>query len=546
VIEWLRARDVTELGPALAEELGVRGLVLTDQVQALARSASPDDRGAASVALMNSWRIEDGLEGAQIIRDLLATAQGAAAGVRALGFTRRSHYAYAVAPFAHAASALFSQAASPEVRREAVAALRRLVSPEQHLLAAGVLASIRDGGSDERVDAMDVLARIGDPASIPPLLRLADRFTPLERRRAEAAILRFGFQSVPVLVSIVRDRTCPFAGRGVAARALGRLALPQLELMSEALIENEVEHAYQGVWRWSLLERATFTPGMDTLRQYYLDVRRDVVDFVLQVLAVAGRLPDVELLSASLASENRKERGDAIETIEQGVNRDLFQKLLPLIDQRPPAAQAAWYQQSFAPGVLTPMQVLDAALQGTWLERLIAAQALCDAGPEGVARLRARLDSLDPAIAADVFGALTRDADAEGMLTQVEKIFHLRRSSFFARLGVQEAHVVAAAAAARHVADGEQVFGRGDFVDATFCVLEGSVEVEGDGAVTRRTAGEVFGEDGLRGAFLHAGQAISRGARLLVVPNGALLVEARNHPRIAAVIFRNALDAQPA
>jgi hypothetical protein len=56
----------------------------------------------------------------------------------------------------------------------------------------------------------------------------------------------------------------------------------------------------------------------------------------------------------------------------------------------------------------------------------------------------------------------------------------------------------------------------------------------------------VFGEDGLRGAFLHAGQAISRGARLLVVPNAALLVEARNHPRIAAVIFRNALDAQPA
>jgi hypothetical protein len=537
-IEWLRARDLTELGPALAEELGARGLASADQVQTLARSASPDDRGAASVALMNSWRVEDGLEGVRIVRELLASDPGAAAGVRALGFSRRPQYAHAVAPFA--------RAQAPAVRRAAVAALRRLVSPEQHLLASEVLASVRDGGSEERVDAMDVLARLGDPVAIPPLLRLADRFTPLERRRAEAAILSIGFQSVPVLVSMVRDRTCPFAGRAVAARALGRLALPQLDLMSDALISDEVAHAYRGVWRWSLLERAAPSPGMETLKQYYLDVRRDVVDFVLQVLAVVGRLPDVELLSASLASEQRKERGDAIETIEQGVTRDVFRALLPLIDQRAPVAQAAWCQQNLSPERLSPMQVLDAALQGTWLERLIAAQALFDAGPEGVRLLRARLDTLDSGVAAEVFGAMTREEQADAALTHVEKMFHLRRSSFFARLGVQEAHVVASSAAARSVPNGAQIFERGDFVDATFCVLDGVVDVAADGVVSRRAAGDVFGEEGLRGAFLHAGQAISRGARLLVVANGPLLVEARNHPRIAAVIFRNALAAQPA
>jgi hypothetical protein len=539
VIEWLRQRDLSELGPALAEELGARGLVQADRVRALARSTSADDRGAAAVALINSSNVEEGLEGAQIVRDLLVAGPSLAAGVRALGFSGRPQYAYAVAPFA--------RADSPDVRRQAVAALRQLVSPEQHLLVADVLDGIRTGGAEERLDAMDVLARIGDPSSVPALLRLADRFAPLERRGAEAAILRFGLQSVPVLVSMLRDRTCPFAGRRVAARALGRLALPQLELLADTLISDEVAHAYQGVWRWSLLERAPSTPGMDTLKQYYLDVRRDVVDFVLQVLAVAGRLPDVELLSASLASENRKERADAIETIEQGVTRDVFKALLPLIDQRAPAVQAAWYRRQYVPETLAPMQVLDAALDGTWLERLIAAQALCDAGVEGTRLLRSRLDTLDPGIATAVFDAMTPGgADPDLALTQVEKIFHLRRSSFFARLGVQDAHVVASSATARRVPAGQQVFARGDFVDATFCVLEGAVEVEDRGTTTRRGAGGVFGEDGLRGAFLHAGQAVSCGARLLIVPNGPLLIEARNHPRIAAVIFRNALDAQPA
>ena len=66
-----------------------------------------------------------------------------------------------------------------------------------------------------------------------------------------------------MLVSILPDRTYPFKGRTVAARALGKLALPQLELLSETLIRDEIAHAYRGVWRWSLLERETPTPGLD-------------------------------------------------------------------------------------------------------------------------------------------------------------------------------------------------------------------------------------------------------------------------------------------
>jgi hypothetical protein len=325
------------------------------------------------------------------------------------------------------------------------------------------------------MDAMDVLARIGDPGTIPPLLRLAERFTPLERRRAEATILRWGVQSVPVLVALLRDRTCAFPGRGVVARALGRLALPQLELLSDTLIRDEIEHAYQGSGDGRCSGAPRPRQGWNAQA-----VHTSMCGAMWSTSCSGPRgrwtAPNVELLSASLGSENRKERGDAIETIEQGVTREVFRALLPLVDRRAPMAQTAWCEQYYAPQVLTPMQVLDAALSGTSLERLIAAQALCDAGLEGTRLLRARLDTLDPAVAAEVLDAMTRDADVDATLTHVEKMFYLRRSSFFARLGVQEAHVVASSTVARRVPAGDQVFARGGFVDATFCVLDGTVD----------------------------------------------------------------------
>ncbi len=538
MIEWLRARQAGELGPTLVEELGARGLVQTELVRPFTQSGSPGERGAAAVALLNSWRIEEGLEGAAIVRDLLKTREGTAAGVRALGFSGRSQYAYEVAPFARDGSA--------DVRREAVTALRRLVSPDHHLLQADVLANIRSGTSDERMTAMETLARIGDPNAIPALLRIADAFTPLERRRAEAVILQFGLQSVPILDTVLRDRSCPFKGRTVAARALGKLAFPQLELLSMPLIREEIEHAYRGVWRWSLLEREPATPGMETLKRYYLDVRRDVVDVVLEILAVGGRLPNFELLSASLASDSRKERADAIETIEQGLSRDVFRALLPLIDQRSATEQAAYYERHYAPEPLSLTQVLTSALQGTWLERLIAAQALCDTGPDGTRVLRERLETIGPEIAGEIFSAITRASDTDAALTHVEKIHALRRSAFFERLGIQEAHVVAKSAEPKRYAAGEQIFGQGDCADVLFCILEGTVEITTPGGSVIRSQGDVFGEGGLRGEFLRTSRAVSREARVLELSNRPLLLEARNHPRIAAVVFRNAMEAIPA
>jgi hypothetical protein len=190
------------------------------------------------------------------------------------------------------------------------------------------------------------------------------------------------------------------------------------------------------------------------------------------------------------------------------------------------------------------MQVLDAALDGTRLERLIGAQALSDLGPDGIAVLRGRLQSLDAGVAAEAFAAITRDD--RGALTHVERMFYLRRAQFFSRLRVQESHVIAASVVDRRVTDGETLYARGDFADTLFCVVEGAVELRDGAGRTSRSAGDVVGEGALGGEFLRSHDAVARGARVLAVPTARLLLEARNHPRIASAIFRNALAAATA
>ena len=101
---------------------------------------------------------------------------------------------------------------------------------------------------------------------------------------------------------------------------------------------------------------------------------------------------------------------------------------------------------------------------------------------------------------------------------------------------------MARSAEPRYLEPGEIVYGRGDFSDALFCVLDGSVELKGGARGVVKGPRDVFGDAGLHGEFLRAEDAVSRGARVLVVPNGPLLVDARNHPRIATVVFRNALE----
>src|SRR3569833_3638988 len=121
--------------------------------------------------------------------------------------------------------------------------------------------------------------------------------------------------------------------------------------------------------------------GSIVLCRYYRDMQAIVVDFVLELLSVGGRLPDFELISASLRSNNRRDSANAIETIEQGVERDIFKILLPLIDTTRQTEDIARVERLIHGdrAALRPEQIAEIAIaSASPLEAAAGAQALWD------------------------------------------------------------------------------------------------------------------------------------------------------------------------
>ena len=60
-----------------------------------------------------------------------------------------------------------------------------------------------------------------------------------------------------------------------------------------------------------------------------------VIDFIIQLLGVAGEIEDSELLSRSMRSSNPKVRSQVIETLERTCDTSLFRLLQGLVDEVP-------------------------------------------------------------------------------------------------------------------------------------------------------------------------------------------------------------------
>src|SRR5262249_48472996 len=133
--------------------------------------------------------------------------------------------------------------------------------------------------------------------------------------------------------------------------------------------------------------------GREVLSRYYRGQPGVIVDFVLELLTLGGRLPHFERISAALRFGSRKERGDALETIEQGVSRDVFRVLLPLVDGRSIEERLQFFHSRSPPDPIAPAEIVRAALESSSaVESAAAAQALWEASdPDAVSLLRARL-----------------------------------------------------------------------------------------------------------------------------------------------------------
>ena len=328
----------------------------------------------------------------------------------------------------------------PATRKMALQSLLSLVGPGDIALVAPLLARLPRMDRSSREAILTLLGRIGDVEAIPQILDAAARLSPRELRATEAMLVGLGEAAIPRLIQALGAYQAPYRARSVAARALVALSGAQFMSQLERLVQEELGETAP---RQAVAERFEAeqhrSPALGLLARAIRERISASVDFVLELLALGGALPDFDLLIVSLHSANAKVRGNAIEAIATGVDNATWRRLEPLIHGRTTTGTAGQ-------GDIVPL--LEVALaEGHGFEAAAAAQALRDLTPaqELAGRLRTALrpgiapilrDSLTVLLsldgqavptAADVVGAL-RDltdfnaASIEALLALAERV----------------------------------------------------------------------------------------------------------------------------
>ncbi len=530
LLDWLNRGD-TPLCATMLEELGQRGLIPSPELKANLPEARPATlRAASAAALLQSWKVEDSLGGLQTLKRLLeGSPRERRAAVRALGRFGQSRYAHFLVPLL--------QSPEPEDRRESLEAITRLAGRESARLLPALLRAVQEGAAGERSLALRAVRQIGDPDCVAPLLDAAPAFSPRELREAEEVLLAIERRGVPAVVSYLLDSGHPYAGRDLAARALTRISFAQYEAVAPGLIDAEISRAHAFLGRHARLRASAgpAAPGRAVLCRYYGDQPDAVIDFVLELLGLGGRLADFESVTASLRSPHPKERADAIETVEQSCRQAVFVRLLPLLDGQARAAAR--------PGPEPDDALIREACRARWgIEAAAGLRALWETDPEAMRGLlaeRLRTADVPPGFRPFVLTLLERFRARPGPPEPdlVEIVDALAAAPFFDGLRVEDLVPVAALASYVRAEAGPlpAEAGRG----AQFgLVLAGAAEIGG------RTIppGGTFGESALWAAPA-AGAVTGRGLQALRFDPAAVLALARRSPRLALALLRQKLEA---
>jgi hypothetical protein len=144
-----------------------------------------------------------------------------------------------------------------------------------------------------------------------------------------------GLKTVPSLLSITKDTDLHDRSRLLAGKILGRLALPQLKANLPSIIKHEIERANFYFFQHHTIQDTHPTKDLRVLKDALLSGYHSVIDFIIQMLGMAGEIEDSELLSRSMRSSNPKIRSQVIETLERTCDTTLFRLLQPLVDELP-------------------------------------------------------------------------------------------------------------------------------------------------------------------------------------------------------------------
>ncbi|MEM9618046.1 MAG: MFS transporter [Pseudomonadota bacterium] len=235
----------------------------------------------------------------------------------------------------------------PAERREALYALCEIAKPEDIHLAPAIISKLSYLDRSARRIAIILIGRIGDTETIQDILAASGALAGRERRAIASMLVNLGETAIPRLISVLCDRHYGHQTRSLAARALADLSYAQLTAQIDRLVKEELAQAHRLRGNAERLENVqSGSDAMAILSQAQHERVARAVDFVLELLALDGKLPNFDLLIVSLHSTNPKVRANAFEAIENSVDYDTYRSIVALLHKREQTTPADAVQHS--------------------------------------------------------------------------------------------------------------------------------------------------------------------------------------------------------
>ncbi|MFV0339415.1 MAG: hypothetical protein ACK5MA_02115, partial [Parachlamydiaceae bacterium] len=262
---------------------------------------------------------------------------------------------------------------APAIQRKAAEGIARIASSRSSRYAPTLLTHLELNSDREfRINLLKAIEKFRDASLTTDLIDVSRHLRPNERRMIEKTLIDNGLRSVPTLIKITKNSELPDRCRLLAGKILGRLAPAQLHAQLKSILKKESQRALFYFYHFHTLEKSYPNIDLETVKGALMSGYHSVMDFVIQLLSVAGEIEDSELLSRAMRSKNAKFRGQVIETLERTLEPKLFRVLQPVVDDWPIEEKLRFYTN----GHLTLEELLEVLSQSPSLCDQIASFAM--------------------------------------------------------------------------------------------------------------------------------------------------------------------------
>lgn len=226
--------------------------------------------------------------------------------------------------------------ASIAIQRKAAQCIAKVASPRSTRYAPLLLEHIEANSDREfRQSLLQAIDLCSDASLTLSLIDLSQNLRPNERRMVEKTIFKMGLRTVPTLIKLTTNSMLPDRCRLLAGKILGRLAPAQLHSHLHKIISHESQRALFYFYHYETIEQQNPSMDLKMVKGALLSGYHSVMDFMIQLLSVAGEIEDSDLLARAMRSKNAKFRGQVTETLERTLEPQLFRLLQPLVDDWP-------------------------------------------------------------------------------------------------------------------------------------------------------------------------------------------------------------------